>query len=346
MQSKNLLSAFTFAACVAGFSSINAQTFTENIVSEWSFEEAIVDNVTGATGTIEGGGGTSYIDGLKNKALDFTGAEYNSIVIIEDDGTLDPINFTTESFTVSMWANVDPAFETEQTLLMKGSNGSEDADEDGNIAPNANGNRYTIHTKNGEVRFAIDDDIAKSQLGVNIADIDGGYPLNEWVHIVGVRSTELGELNLYVNGVWIGGRTDDTGELNLAGQRLMLGNFTNRANVSQGPIDEVAILNKALNDDEVAALYNSYLSSGVFKNNAIANITVAPNPVSSELIIQNATKLTKVEVYNLSGMMVKVINNANAGTIRSSVEGLPTGTYIVKGFSDDSVISSGSFIKQ
>ena len=331
MRIKTLLLTLTLVLFIST-NWIQAQlSFNDNIVSHWKLDETsgttVTDNITGATGSIVGDA-VSFVDGVSGGAIDFSNYTTGDIagIVVKDDGSnLTPINFTSESFTISLWAIVDPTL-AEQTQIIKGTNGADAVDFDGNPVNNANGNRFTIQTKSSEIRFAIDDDqdgvTGKTQLGVDITTLATPYPTGEWVNIVGVRDRSSTMLYLYLNGVQIGSTIDATGDLNIAGQDLVIGNYVTGANVTMGPLDDIMIINKALSETEVTELYDSYFNSSGFRNIKLsgANITSKENQIKISV-----NSPSSVSVYSIDGKAI----------VDKTVDGIATipaksGIYIVK----------------
>ena len=234
---------------ILAINTVYSQSFPDGLVSWWRLDQnsgtTVTDKVTGASGEVVNDG-TEWIEGFNGNALDFSNAVDSAVVIIEDSEDLQPINFTDQSFSVSMLVNLvafDPTF-----ILIKGDNGSD--------GPNGNGQRYAFEIKDTELRFVIDDNITKTQLGVSVP----GFPLNEWAHIVGVRDRGAGSLFLYLNGTEIGNMVDATGTLDLDSMRLLLGNYHHLEGKINGAIDEVMIFDTVLTAAEVAALKDSILN--------------------------------------------------------------------------------------
>lgn len=69
-----------------------------------------------------------------------------------------------------------------------------------------------------------------------------------------------------------------------------------------------------------------------------------PNPVSDVLNISSATPVSKVEIYNLQGQVVKTLCLENTET-QIPVSELPGGTYFVKVFSGTSIFWRNQFLK-
>lgn len=315
---KILLSAFVLTLLVVGANNtVKAQSFADNIVSKWTFNDGTATDVkTGVTGTIIGDN-VAFVDGKYGKAIDFSAYATGDLagVVVKDDGTnLSAINFTTESFTVAVWTTIDPTV-SNQMLIVKGTNSADETDFDGNPINNANGNRFVIETKTGDVRFAIDDDINKSQLGVDVYGLTDGYPTG-WVQIVGVRDRDNAVLNLYINGVLAGSMADGTGDLNIAGEDFVIGNFVSGANVAMGQVDDVYILNKALDETEVAELMSLSTKAKeiALKDELKAYSVVGGIKVPAE---------SNASVYSISGKVI-------AQNVNGDFVSCPKGMYIVK----------------
>ncbi|MFO7656267.1 MAG: LamG-like jellyroll fold domain-containing protein [Bacteroidales bacterium] len=346
MKSKILQFSVALLICIASSHLLRAQSFSDNIVSRWNFDEEsgffASDEVTMVEAEILGDS-IEWIEGVNGNALDFSNAVDTTILLVDDTGNLSALDFPTESFSVALWArlSMDLADDREQILLCKGSIGK-----GGIHGPNSNGDRYLISVKRFtgkfEIRFTVDDDATvKTQLGVVPADT---IFAEDWVHLAGVRNVDEKMLYLYFNGAKIGEMADTAVEINTAGQPLQIGNYISRASLFKGPIDEVLIIDKALSGEEVDELYkNEFGKTGFHNEKAAKNMVIAPNPVKDELIIRNASNLTKIEIYSITGQMVKTISNQRFETIRYNVDLLPAGYYIVKGY-NNSEISTGSFI--
>lgn len=68
----------------------------------------------------------------------------------------------------------------------------------------------------------------------------------------------------------------------------------------------------------------------------IPQLKFYPNPVENQLTISAKTEISKVEVYNLIGQLVKVINT-NSNAIQIDLSDLNTSTYLVKVYSEQNV---------
>ena len=67
-----------------------------------------------------------------------------------------------------------------------------------------------------------------------------------------------------------------------------------------------------------------------------SNLKYYPNPVSNQLTISANEIITKVELFNLLGQMVKVVNS-NSTEISVDFSELSTATYIIRAYSEQNV---------
>lgn len=76
-------------------------------------------------------------------------------------------------------------------------------------------------------------------------------------------------------------------------------------------------------------------------NNALSIITLYPNPTSDFLNIKSAQKISKVEIYDVSGKLVK---SGNLKEEKINVESCLKGNYLIKLYTENGVVTS-KFIK-
>lgn len=219
------------------------------LVSQWKLDEGsgsvVTDSLTMATGEIVGGG-VDWINGVDGMALDFSAAVDTAVIIAEDTPALSAINLS-GSLTLSLLAKIDPD-SAQQELFIKGSNNHEDG------GAGANGNRYEMYAKDGEVYFVIDDDVTKTQLPLDVFR----YPTDEWAHLVGVRNRDTDSLYIYINGILKGQVVDGSGDIDVSGVPMLIGNYHNKENKVRGAMDDVRIYDRALTPAEILALAEHY----------------------------------------------------------------------------------------
>jgi hypothetical protein len=221
-------------------------------VAEWTMEGSgeTIDDIRGfADGEIRNGNGVTRVSCGVGNSIDFTGATKPEAVIwVENAGSVDFSG--DQSFSISFLAKVDPFSNTgEMNFVLKGDNKN-----DGTHLAGGMGKWYSVATKDNELRFAVDDDVTKSQLGVAIDT--SNFSAGEWTHVVAVRDRDQDSLKLYLNGVQVGAILDETEEdIASPGLPLVIGNYHSGPRLINGGIDEVGIYDKALSDAEIADLF-------------------------------------------------------------------------------------------
>lgn len=188
------------------------------------------------------------------------------------------IDFSTESFSISMWAKQPSSYSGQYELFLKGTTGS-------GVWPGS-GNRYELYRKDTTFRFAIDDNTTKSELSVASSTVCNG----NWMHIVAVRDTASKLLRLYVNGTQIATLTDATALTISQTEPLYIGWA-----MSPGAVDDLRIYRYALTADQVAAIY---IGAGVPDTAAPLPNTmtwaVAPHATSYDSVAMTATTATDI----------------------------------------------------
>jgi hypothetical protein len=96
-------------------------------------------------------------------------------------------------------------------------------------------------------------------------------------------------------------------------------------------IVEVTVTNDNDLEDSASAMYyfNQALSTPEVLTNALK---IYPNPVVSEFFIDGADDVQRVEIYNISGKLVKEVQSFGQGSV--NVDNLGTGNYIVRMWDD------------
>ncbi|GGF46166.1 hypothetical protein GCM10011339_38330 [Echinicola rosea] len=184
----------------------------------------------------------SWVTGKVNNALDMTNAENPSHVFIPH---ADQLYFDTHSFAISMWLKSTDG-SSQSYLIHKGTFSA-------NESTGGTGQWYGIEIKDGDLRFAIDDNHDKTQLSTSASPIFTG----EWVHLVAVRDIEEDVLRLYINGEEIKEVNDGT-ELTIGQEEpIIIGNSNGFGTPFRGNIDEVKLYNKSLTQQEILELYHT-----------------------------------------------------------------------------------------
>ncbi|MCM1162853.1 MAG: LamG domain-containing protein [Muribaculaceae bacterium] len=167
----------------------------------------------------------------------------------------DKIQMGASDFTIEMLLKSD---DDAAYIFHKGSTTSSDA-------PGATGNWIGFEYKSGNLKFAIDDDVNKTDLTVAGSD----YFNNQWHHIVLVRESATKTIKAYVDGTLVGETTDLTGAINDNNERLVIGNVNNTfGNFYAGALDDLSIYRGAMSANKVQERFESYSNSGIIDINA------------------------------------------------------------------------------
>ena len=316
----------------------DAYNLPSSLAAYWKLDETagtnVVDQLGNSNGTLENGADSMWVAGWVNNAIDFTKGAPNAGITVPDN---DFIEFdSTESFSISMLINADPVGNTnEQEILMKGAFGVE-------ASQGWAGKWYGIQFKSGEVRFAVDDNITKTQLGV---DISTYWPSNKWAHLVCVRDVNAGLLKIYLNGS-LNGQLEDATENDIASDSLPLLIGVNYQGLSRlsGQLDDIKIYNYALDDNAVASIFDEYgiditsvdPGEGTIpgKYALLQNYPNPFNPTTNiKFQIPQEGRVT-LTVYNMLGQRVTTLVNENlkAGThtVTFNATNFATGVYFYR----------------
>ncbi len=315
------------------------------LVAPWKMDSnsgwKVIDELAYSKGLLYNMPGNAWVPGFDGKAIDFNLGDENSYIGIPDN---DFINFdSTQGFTISALVKVDPfANQQEMHIVFKGATTVDKA-------KGWEGKWYSLGFKSQEIRFAIDDNVVKTQLG---AKLDNSYPVNQWAHIVGVRDLTADSLKLYLNGKLIKAIVDVT-ELDIASDNLplIIGNNHELKTHFKGQIDDVMMYNYAMSSEKVKKLFNTYGLVTAIDMNAENNTLPVqyllkqnyPNPFNPVTKIEfhlAPAGFTTLSVYNALGQEVaklvdeKLERGVHAVTFQ--VTNVPTGVYFYK-------IKSGEF---
>ena len=213
---------------------------TNGLVGYWPFS-GNANDISGNTnnGTVNGATLTTDRFGNANSAYNFNGTS-NSIVL--KPGTNIQGNNTR---TISFWVNITNATQNTNTIYKGGNNG---AGNDFSIWYNVNGNNtYQIQVR----RFQ--DDVVTDAIP---------QTLNQWNNIsVVYDGTNNSNLKIYINGQIYTGRafTPAGVTFNTTSTTPQFGDLIDQLGVHKylkGNIDDIAIWNRALTQQEITSLYN------------------------------------------------------------------------------------------
>ncbi len=250
------------------------------------FDEVGSSTANKVQGSAAAAGVPAQAEGKVNGAVSLDGTSYYT------QEAYDKIQLGTKDFTIEMWfkSTDDAAY-----LLHKGSMAA-------NATTGASGKWFGIEYKGGNLKFAIDDNVTKSEASAPAsAYFNGG-----WNHLVCVRDGYTKTLKMYVNGVLLAESADNTGDISDNNELFVIGNVNvNFNNMFAGIMDELTIYEGAMTAKTVAERYNS-LATGI-----------------GSLVTARPVRLTVVSAT--TGMVVRT----GVGAAENVTAGLPSGYYIL-----------------
>lgn len=234
------------------------------------------------------------------------------------DGTTDyftqeaysQIQLGTQDFTIELWmkSTDDAAY-----LFHKGSNSAD--------ASTGNTGKWTgLEYKNGQLKFAIDDNVTKSEAAADAT----AYFNGEWNYIVCVRDSYTKTLKLYANGVLIGEGTDNTGDISDNDEPLTVGNVNvSFDNFFAGAIDEFAIYTGAMSGNKVKERYEGGITSGIDKTTVQqqqpAKLTLVS--ATSGMVVAKGTGSPENITGNIApGYYILIIDTGTSTEVRKFVK--------------------------
>jgi hypothetical protein len=263
--------ALTLEEIIDLFNTYNIETTPDGVIAHWKLDEmrfeTAKDELGISDGTLYNMGGL-WVPGKVGNCLDFSGGSDSSYVGVPNNDNIDIDS--TISFSISaLVTTTDINVSTDQNVLFKGYT-SNDVD----------GHWYGIIFKNNELRLAIDDKVAKSQLALENAHEKMYLDGEAWNHIVGVRDMSKDTLFIYLNGSKVASMEDLT-ELNISTPLpLIIGNNPDHSNNFEGKIDDVIMFNRALSMEEIAEMTGSYGIEELLSSNAkLASLEVNGTPI-------------------------------------------------------------------
>jgi hypothetical protein len=319
------------------------------LVSFWKLDETsgttVTDSLGNSMGTLVNMEGDEWVTGQVDNALDFAAGNDSSHILVADN---DMIEFDqTESFTISVIVKADPLTDTDDMYMVyKGAS-------EVNIDNGWEGKWYGLSFKDQQARFAVDDNVNKTELAVNLTGLGNPFPVNQWIHLVAVRDLSSDSLRMYLNGVQIGAEQDVTdNDISSGDLPLLIGNDYTLQSRFIGQMDELRIYQGVLPGSAVQALFDSYSIhiTGIKDGEGKLPLAYAlyqnyPNPFNPVTTIRfDLLKAgnTSIKVYNTLGQLVETLldKKMEAGyhKITFNAERYASGVYFYK-------IVSGKFIK-
>jgi len=232
--------------------SINAGISPNSVVGVWLFDEgkgdlAIDSSENGLDGSIEGK--PDWVDGLFGQALEFDGSQVR--VVVPSMG-----NMEKESGSIVLWVNPDFEIDDNLTYGLIGiggyygdNNGTKDEKCHQIFKWNGNNNWF----------FRVGFDDPNNGVGANqFATEKDLMPKGKWTHTA-MTWEKGGQSVVYINGIKVGTLSDNTETLTEWRQEnIYIGTSWNNDKY-KGLIDEVALFNIALSENDIKSIMNNGL---------------------------------------------------------------------------------------
>lgn len=246
LASKVFIKAFFGMALVSAIaiSIVGAQVITDGLVHYWSFDEDSIDGntVTDMIGGNHGeiNGDPQVVDAKINGGLELDGDDYIRLTPID--------SLVEHSFTIQVWIKKVSA--ESMYLFSQG---------------DAAGNNRLLHFGSiCGIKWGLLGPVlcGKASFRFYSDDLTGGYvKLNEWYHLVGVYDKAEKTSRLYLNGEEVGKKTNCAGlKADIKNSVCVIGAVDRVGKIEnqfKGIIDEFAVYNRALGEDEIQQNYRT-----------------------------------------------------------------------------------------
>jgi len=264
---------------------MNAQVNLQNgLVAYYPFNgNANDESGNGNNGTVNGATLTTDRNGITDKAYHF---EFGNFI------TIPSFPFSTYgNFTISMWVAHSEAHVNGEYYIFFG-DGS-----DNQLGITING------STTGIISF-VANDVVTTPFDIN--------NLDKYTHYL--LKYENGILYGYINGLLQGSKSTSIGTLNSnsAIAKHWWNNGSESASVFKGNIDDIRIYNRALNDQEIGALYFASLS---FDNQTVKVGRTIEIPVNTSELTTNENVIAYQFDFNYDNTKLEYIGNSLVGTL-------------------------------
>ncbi len=238
--------------CMALVGSMHAQTLpaylpSNGLVGWWPFNgNANDESGNGNHGTVNGATLTVDRNGNANRAYGFDGV--NDLIVVSDNSILD----LTGNFTISTWLNPD-MLGTVNMILSKH-----------DIGLSTSGGTYTmglwlVSTNNSLVNFQATPNFNPA----TYPNVNGSVSVNNWMHFCITYDDSYQILSYFLDGALISAININF-DIQNNSQPLRIGanNLNNTmVDLFSGILDDIAIYNRALTQEEITALYTGTSSN-------------------------------------------------------------------------------------
>lgn len=290
---------------------------TSNAILYYPFDETsgsvATDKIIGATATATNFT-PQWAAGKIGNAITFSGSPTNSNLIMAHNSA---VYLNNQSFTISLWFKSSALTSSSDAyLLHKGTHSASDG----------TGKWIGIQYKNSNMTFALDDNSTKTNLDVSASSyIDGN-----WHQLVCVRNIESDLLEMYIDGVLKGTKTDGSGAIGETDAWVIGNRNIYFDNPYIGSLDELEVFASALTADDIAYRFANP-TTGI--NKSVSNnstMKVYPNPFTDKINIdiygEEAGEKT-IRIVNIQGLTVATVTTDAKQISIQGLDGLSRGVY-------------------
>ncbi len=98
--------------------------------------------------------------------------------------------------------------------------------------------------------------------------------------------------------------------------------------------------------DDIVIGEGSCTTTGIFENAKVESLKVYPNPAFDALYVDNTEGVRRLEITNMLGQKVKVVNLSTVDTYTVSLDGLDRGMYLISAYNDKGLVANNKFVKE
>lgn len=98
--------------------------------------------------------------------------------------------------------------------------------------------------------------------------------------------------------------------------------------------------------DDVVIGEGSCTTTGIFEATKVESLKVYPNPAINQLFVENTEGVRRLEVTNMLGQKVKVVQLSNNDNFTLSLDGLDRGMYLISAYNDKGLVANNKFVKE
>ena len=281
-----MLKHFMLILILLSFCVVSQAAITDGLVLYFPFDEGNGNIIQDGSGNGNSGmivKGTNWVDGKYGKGLYFNGS---GSVEVAHSKTLE----IRDEISIMLWILPELSGPDYQGLVTKGDDGKESFE----LLLNKNGSFHTGW------RFA------KNRIFPD-RGVAGTIVKGEWQHVA--LTYKPGEWLLYVNGILIDRRTDND-QLTVNNNPLVLGDEKGSNRFFSGTMDEVAIFNRAISQNEVKLMMNTSINKLI---RTLKTLSIASTEAS--LGSQFTTPLNITDATGISSGDITLKYNPNILTV-------------------------------